>query len=695
MDNRDTQNQNSQSKKSIKNKDNKEVGFQYQDFIYQIEKELTVEDSKYLMDYNLKGYRFYVIHNLTNHFRILFFTNEKLKIDTQIDGRELFFRKINNALHKDDTKVYIIEKINEFGNKYIDVSESPVEDSSNPIYTYWLHYTETFDPNNNEIKLRKIHKKNMHETRIAVKRNMWYKEELLNLNIKDIPKKIQKDIYNKAIVDSRITKLLKTEFFTIDQYRDEEKGKSQEYMMHNSHAIGLTQGSTGKSSILCSLGNDLHTTTDAGMFGYMDVTAGSWRAGEVSKTKDAIIVDEINEIIKQTAKKGETVLDILNTPLENGRYSYGKAGGMKLSFGNQFIFLGNISDEFHFENFVNGLAGNQSTLGRRFAYIIYDDKLVFKNGDYRDIVKHIRKIKPLKAFLSDILLFYLKKKKFQDKKVRQNKLVLNMIEKHKKQFKNLIHGMEHPNTKLFFDAYVSHSLENRLPLMALKLTIFDNANMYLEEKNFYEIDNRVFWRQFYKNLENLFKDIEVMLQNVISHQEVGTIADESSNKLANKILSLNKSQRLLMVSICDNISKFDGIRLNYEDIENKTLLKDIRNKIVNKNQTKHYDELTNFGIHYKKENKDLYFLITNKFKFQQTHQIVSEHRKELVKDLSEKIQLNTTPQKVPKLAEEKAEEKKEQIEKAWNKESPKVEEKKEVEITKKDEWDEIDMSDLS
>jgi hypothetical protein len=631
----------------IQKKIDGKMGAKFLKFIFQIEKELSVEDNKTLMNVNLNGYRIYVLHNMSNHLRFLYATAKKLKVDSIVYGKSLNFYKTNNKLANPETIIYMSKEYTNMGDPIVKLSENPLElkcKSKFPLYTNSLVYTEIFDPNTNDIKIKKIHRKDLHDKRIAYDKEMWFIDELNKIKITNLPIKILRNILNKAIIDDRIKKVLITEFFTLDQYKDEEEMKSQDLMMNNSHSIVLTQGGTGKSSILCMLGNDLHTTTDAGMFGYMDVTAGTWRSGEVSKTKDSIIVDEVNEIIKKNSKKGESVLDILNTPLENGKYSYGKAGGMKLQFGNQFNFLGNISDEFHFENFVNGLSGNQSTMGRRFAYIVYDDKLEFINGEHRDIIKHLNKIKPLKEFLSYVLLWFLKTKKFQDKKVRGNDKIKQLIIKYQEKNKNIIMDMEHPNTKQFFSSFNSHSLENRIPSMALKLTIFKYIDTFRDctnsNKSFNSIDLRQFWKQFYRELEFLYMDNLKSLEYILSHQNTGMIIDENDNKIYNQLKVLKKSQKTILSFIIGNIKNFEGIKLIDENMDNKQLIGDLKYKVIIKGQTKFLDELQRFGINYFVSTKDkkqsINFTIMNKHKFKETSEVILKNINGFINDLKER-----------------------------------------------------------
>jgi len=628
----------------------KKIGFKYHKYNYKVEKILSVQDNKPIMDINLSGHNIYVLHNYSHNFRFLYITSKKLKMDTIIYGKSLIFYKTPTKLTNEDTKIYLSKEYNNLNEMVVKLSVNPLDLKSTnkfPLYTYSLFYTEVYNPDSQEMKIKKIHKHNLHDTRIAYDNDLWFIKEINNLKIKDIPLTILKNILNQAIIDEKLKKVLITEFFILDQFKDEEELISQDYMMMNSHCIILTQGGTGKSSILCMLGNDLHTTTDAGMFGYMDIVAGSWRSGEVSKTKDSIIVDEINEIIKKNSKKGESVLDILNTPLENGKYSYGKAGGMKIQFGNQFNFLGNISDEFHFENFVNGLSGNQSTMGRRFAYIIYDDNLEFVNGEHRDIIKHLNKIKPLKEFLSFILLWFLKTKKFQDRKVRKNKYMLNIIKEFQEKYKKIINNMEHPNTKQFFKSFTSHSLENRIPVMALKLTIFKYIELFRSchnsNKQFNSIDLRQFWKQFYIEFKFLLNDNLISLDNILSHQNTGMITADENNKIFNQIKVLKKSQRNMICYIVGNSKNIKGIKLLEENCEYLSIVKRLKLKVTQKNQTKFLDELSQFGFNYyittSQKKKHLNFTITNKSKFQKVIDSVIKNFNNLITDLKEKEKL--------------------------------------------------------
>ena len=608
----------------------KKYGDKYKKFIYYVEKEISVEDNIYAKNYNLLGYRMYIILNRTNHYRFFYMSSKKLFVDTEILGKSLNFIK-----HSHYEPLGLKFFLDIFGEKQVGF----IEKESDEIPKYLITpndilVKEINDPNlreGEEPKKKYVFPKNIHSKRIAFDNVEWYKDELKDMNFDSLNKKIIKDILEGAIIDERIEKVLISEFFELPQIYDVEEGKSIDYMKNNTHSIVLSQGSTGKSSILCLLGNDLTKTSDAGMFGYMDVTNNSWRAGEVSKTKKAIIVDEINEIIDSNAKKGESVLDTLNTPLENGKFNYGKAGGMKVNFGNQFIFLGNIRDNFHFENFVNGLSSNQSTMGRRFCYLVYDDKLNWKNGNQRDITKHIHKIQPLREFLSNVLLYFLKNKKFIDKKINNNIDFMNLIEKDKNRLLDIIRPIEHPNTRQFLKTFSEYSLVNRVPIMALKLTIFEYLGEFLKieslEKFSYAQNN--FMTRYLEIYKGIIIDLEHSFKNILSHQNESIIVDSELEIMSKRLnRELNNNQKLLIFRLGQSNNELN-IKFAYKNITIKGRLKYIKRDLLNKGLNPKDRILNKYGIFPKIEAGEVFFTI-NKNQFKQAYIICDKNKKDIL-----------------------------------------------------------------
>ena len=185
---------------------------------------------------------------------------------------------------------------------------------------------------------------------------MFFIEELQQKGIKSLKKKVLNKLLNKALIDHRLINILKTQFFLPNNLNPNKNA-----MHKQTHSIILTNGGTGKSSVLGIMGTNLDNSSNAGIFGYYSTNTDKWNSGVITQTSNSIIIDEINELIN-TSKNGDGILRTMNKPLENGSYTTGKAGGRSVYFGNQFCILGNIDEAFNFENFMLGNPLNSLTL---------------------------------------------------------------------------------------------------------------------------------------------------------------------------------------------------------------------------------------------------------------------------------------------------------------------------------------------
>ena len=584
----------------------------YDKFIFKIEQEITVKESRYILDFNLKNVRFYIIHNQTNNFRFLYITTKKLFLNTEILGKTLFFIK-----HSFDEPFYFRIKKDLFNQEILNYNQKKEINNQLFFIPNDILIKEIYKPDEDKPRKEYVTKNTFHKTRIVIDNHLWFNDELKKFKLKNIQNKLLKKILAGAKIDNRIKKVLITEFFEIPQIFDLENNVSVDYMKNQSHTIILTQGSTGKSSILGMLSNELTTTSDAGMFGYYDVVNGNWINGEVSKTTKSIFVDEVNELIKSNIKKGNSILNTLNTPLENGKYVYGKAGGRKIFFGNQFIFSGNIEENFHFEMFVNGLATNQSTLGRRFCYIIYDDKLEFKNGNNRDITKFNGVIEPIKKFLSNLLLYYLKNKNFLDKNVNNNKVLNQIRVKYYREFEKILNDIEHINTKQFLSSFIQYSLTNRLPIMALKLSLFNYLDKFLELKDISKFQSSILMDRLYIEYEDLLKDLIISFKNILTHQQIYSIQDNKNELLINQLnKSLPRTYLLLLyiIGVEYKINNYNMNVIDYNILEYKGKLKYLKRDILKRGLSKNIQMLNEFGVYSYIQGDKLLFRVSKELK---------------------------------------------------------------------------------
>lgn len=593
---------------------------EYQKLDFIIFKKITITDSKLIKDYNHKGLNFYVLlcTNSSKNFRFNYITTKEFELNQQINGYSLLFPK-----HEEDSSIDFEIIKNDFGEKYLHFKKSKKSITLNPKHIFQKKVE----------KDKEFYYKNInycHTKRIAIDRELWFKKELKSrYNDTNYSKKIIKELLNKAIIDSRLEKVMKTQFFI---------SKNNSFMYQNTHCILLTNGGTGKSSILGILGRKLDTTSNAGVFGYYSTQNNKWNTGIVEQTEKSLIIDEINELINKQTSRNDGILNTLNTPLENGEYSYGKAGGKDIKFANQFIFLANISPTFTFENFISGVANNPQTIGRRFAYLIYDDTMKFINGDTRtkDGIKFINIVSEFLTFIYNYLLI---QKKYSYKLIREKKDLDKIQESYMLKLKTKIKEIEQPNTKQFFISYLGNeSIGTRLRFMALKIVLFDELNNLVKMEINRDMDLSNINNKLPIIYEDLLKDIELSIDNVIKHQSNVTIVNTCDILKHREIeKNLGKRNKDLLEVLYENKSKFINNKLNYENIQNKELIK---KHIYEIKKYSSYDrqnqQLNKYGITivFNSQINDIQFIITNTFIFE-------SNTKYFLKEDDEKLKLKS------------------------------------------------------
>lgn len=579
----------------------------YSRYKFFIEKQITIKDTPNIKRLALKNVFVYVIREPLHNIGFCYVTSKKLGVGTQILGKQLEFYHTNfneptkfkfiKTLTK--TKLIQLDIDNPINKQNINKKYTILKSSKFQIVLRTLFYKKVFDEIDEDKKSEYfLNKLAIHTKRIATDKYLWFIDNIIN--IKNPQKKLLNHILNKAIVDTKIKNILISELINF---------KSNKYMHLETHSIILTQGGTGKSSILGIMGKNLDDTSNAGIFGSYDVKRSQWNSGIVSQTDYPILVDETNELISS----GKSILETLNKPLDNGSYYYGKAGSRNIEFGNQFIFLGNISEEFNFERFINGLSNNILTIGRRFSYIIYDTKLNFINGNIRP-KKRTDFINQFTELLTYTFYILIETKGFIS--LINSNYYKKLLIPIKRYILNECKYIEHIGTKHFFTEYIK-SLDGRVPYLVLKLVVFDELK-YILNKNIIDTPKYYIADKFNKKCKIILNDIKETFDNIISHQKNSVIIDIKTNKIKQKLSYFTKSSNYCLELVILNITGFNKNKLMYPVAKGERILKQkvkdiIKNcKRYQKTILKINCDLQKVGLKFIITNNEKYFTITNK-----------------------------------------------------------------------------------
>ncbi len=594
----------------------------YQDFDYIIERQITVEDTPKVKDYSKQGLYFYIIKNSEQKFRFAHITTRYHLEGEVLHGKALHFRKTPNL----DRQINYEIKKDLFGEDYIRFS-----DRNKAVHNI-LPKEIFFKEKKTEKGSVFLNQHRIHTKKVTCDKQLWFIGELRKTRVSNHKKRIMKELLNGAELDVRIEKVIKSQLFVFRENTD---------MYQNDHSIVLTQGGTGKSSILGILGKNLDNTSNAGIYGYYSVKTDTWNSGIVSQTNRPILVDECNEIINSMTSKQEGILNTLNKPLENGTYSYGKAGGRTIRFCNKFIFLGNISSDFHFENFITGLALNPLTIGRRFGYIIYDDKLHFVQGGKRPL-EPSQYISTITEFLS-FSYEYFSKVRHLDQKLfishRTKKIINDAIPRLTNKTRNL----ELEGTRNFLSSFIKSSLQNRLPCMAFKLAIFENINDLIKTEDIQRFQSSKIADQFHPILEHLILDIETSIENIVQHQDNLEIQDTDSRLLHNEYSNLSKYQQELIkkIAIIYNSNKSVYGWTEIPDKGNlKYYVKNLKNRTGYPQKQSQILQRYGLGIYLDESKDGIYFRVTNHHAFKRIKHCIENEISKETRDIPEVTDLS-------------------------------------------------------
>lgn len=559
----------------------------YEKFKYIIEHKITYDETQNVKDLMINNLNVYIIQNLDYNLRFLYITPKEYKLKSKIYGVQLDF--IKNDLNNIS---YI--KINNKDNS-IKINQNLKQSYEIKLILRTLFFKKRiFEIPKEKIEEHFWTKFKTHTKKVVIDKPNWEQQYLKGIKYKS--KHILNHILKGAKIDTGLKYLLISELFIF---------KSNKYIQFINHSIILTQGGTGKSSILGVLGSNLDDTSNAGIFGFYDAKKSYWTGGIVSQTKNPIILDEINEIISS----GRNVLDTLNKPLDNGYYYYGKMGGQEVEISNQFLFIGNISANFTFSQFLVGVSNNILTFGRRIGFFIYNEKLHFKNGSMR-LKKKDLKLECFSNYISNIFINFLENNNFLS--IFENKNYLTLTNEYKAKIINVIRESEIDETNQFIFEHIK-SLNSRLPFFILQIVFFENL-FDIETKFNNNPPKFYIASKFYEKSREI---LDLHLQNIINivnHEQNKQHTPIKEISLKQKLDKINKYHRIF-IEIC--IKNKDFIKNNkiLYPFENKTHPEHDKIKYLIKDCKKHLGSLEKlnknlniFGLKFKNE----YVTIINK-----------------------------------------------------------------------------------
>lgn len=541
-----------------------------------------------------EGIYCYILIESPYNKRYLFLYHKELYKGTKFTKKELIIHniKLNRILYFYKDKK---NKIRLFQSDDPEIKPKPIyRQKILPSILFFKRYLLDKDlENDNKLNVldENFYTKDLIDTNHIITYNHeWLKKEIENNIDYYNPKKYLHKVLNKSKLDKKLIKSLITEFYYFDP--------ADTHLLP--HSIILTNGKTGKTSILGRVGVTIDNLSDAGLFGYYDTKTSYWKTGIAETCESTILIDEINEIIKKKQKLFET----LNRPLENGEYFSGKAGNKSIKINNQFILLGNISPNFNFEQFVFNLSNNILTAGRRFGYIVYDENVNFKNGGLRSNYEHLgNELMIFKEILSTLFLSKFKEFKLykyftDDKKINKLKNILNKYLPEINKILDELNDINAENTYIFLKEF-RVALLTRTFYMALQITFFNNFLDIVKNK----LERRVFIEKTYSEYNEILDIITQSIKNILEHIQNNNI------KLNYKYIDLEglSERHLLFIYYIykrkDEIIKYKHILFeNYSKyINNKKFyyqLRDIRDKIVNKNVNTYKQTIENIGLSY-------------------------------------------------------------------------------------------------
>lgn len=555
----------------------------YKKFIYRIEKKLSVEDYFKIKDYAKLGVYLYIIHDNIDNNRFLYLSSKHYEENTKLNPETFKF----NSIVGFNESIHLRFCSSKFGVKFFKLSKEKANLS--------LMLKEVIT---SKSKTQKIFKKfKVHTKKIVLDNPDWYLEFLLNKNCKSHKKKVYQLLlannkYNPEIIYNSISMFFKLQ--------------NPDYQKFNDHTIVLDEGKTGKSSLIGYMGEKIDNISIAGLYGSSDGKNGKFRGGIVTTTKKGILIDEINELIKN--QKNEKILSVLNSLLENGTYNYRKQFGQKIRAGNLFFFMGNISEELNFPLILAGTFGNVETIGRRIGIITYNDQLNgFEKGNIR-AEKPNPYLLAISIFMSNIFNSIIENPKYV-KKLYVHKEYLKLEKYYNKEISKMISTIEEPITKNFFKSHKSSI--DRITTRGLKIWIFNNINKFIIGEK--EYNNHTIFEILEETKKHLEQNL-INLRNISEHIKDYSITNKIQEINTWKFKTLTKTYQKLLKFFWLNKSIITqkGINITTSKLTGKTELKFILQNYKRQGiPNKHKNFLLEYGLNISEQNNNITFRIIN------------------------------------------------------------------------------------
>lgn len=554
----------------------------YKKFIYRVEKKLTVENYFKIKDYAKQQIYIYIIHDNIDNNRFIFISSKHYEENTKLSPDTFRFQQVKDL--KDD--INLKSKTSKFGIKFFKLLNENGE--------YIVNLRELVYSNSGK-STKKLYK--VHIRKITLDNPDWYLEFLLDKKCNSHKKKmlqllLYNNKYNPEIIYNTISS-----FFILE---------NPDYQKFNDHSILLDEGKTGKSSIVGYMGEKVDNVSIAGLYGSSDGKNAKFRGGLVTTTKKPILIDEINELIKN--QKGEKILSVLNSALENGTYNYQKQFSQKIRINNQFFFMGNISDELNFPLILEGTFGNVETLGRRIGIITYNIQLKgFQKGNIRPETPNPY-LNAISIYMSNIFNYVLINTKYI-KKLYRHKEYIEFEKHYKKEIILMLRDVEDIVTKSFLK---SHSgAFDRVITRGLKMWIFNNIDKFIKKGFVY--DNHLIYEVLQESKKHISSNL-INLKNIVEHVKDFSMTDKTQEINKNSFQELQETYKKLLKFFWLNQNSITqkGVEIGRTNLKEKTSLKFVLQNYRRRGiPKKHKSFLLGHGLNITVINDKIIFRIIN------------------------------------------------------------------------------------
>ena len=557
----------------------------YKSLTYIIEKKITVEDNPKVKDYIKDiGIYVYVLFDMQDKNRFFFFSCQNFAEGTKIHPETFKIFKISSE--KDS--IHLIKKKAKFNEPYFRLSKNKGE--------HTIILSDVIFPKNKDGKSWNKYK--AHTKKIFLDYPDWYIEHLKIAGCKSIRKKFEREILSGNQYSPEILEHFISTLFIL---------RNEELQRLNDSALVLTEGMTGKSSIIAYMSEKADDISMAGLYGSSDGTRGHFREGLVGQTKSAIIVDELNELIEH--KKGEKVLSVLNTILENGRYHYRKQFSAVIKSQNQFILMGNLTSSVNLATILEGTVSNLATIGRRFGVVTYNLNLSgFTKGGHRPL-NPTTFMRAVSIFLTNIFNHILYETKFLDK-ILAHKEFAKLEANYKVEIGKLSVRVENETVLNFLKSHQEAGL--RILTRGLKNFLYFNLDNFLSEKMPIWYGQYTFEAIRYANL--VAQRNIINLQNVVEHVNDYQMSSRRPAMNLTRFQDLKETHKRILKVFWVNKDNANIREVELKTLKEISIIDRVSYNLRKKTYTPDFinSTLRNYGCRIFVRNNEIYFSIMNK-----------------------------------------------------------------------------------